>query len=117
MNMIFKITASFFATDFRSNSSNLSLEFNADIFGDTDSQNNGLLTTAGNALPVEFGGDGVCPEMCLQVASLAGDNSGETQFAPTFSASNTKKVPEPSHIVGMLAAVGLLATFRIKNIA
>lgn len=44
---------------------NLSLEFNSDVFGDPDSQNLGLLTIAGNPLPVSIGGDDICPTQCL----------------------------------------------------
>jgi hypothetical protein len=98
-----KITASLFATDFFSNTTNLSLEFNSEEFGDIDSQNLALLTIAGNAFEV-------CTEDCLQTAELFGDNTGETQFAPTF-----KAVPEASPATGLLVIFGLIGVNQIRK--
>ncbi len=85
-----KITAAQFATDFFANTTNLNLELNSEKFGDINSQNQALLTIAGNPFDV-------CTEDCLQTAELFGDNTGETQFAPTF-----KAVPEPTTAAGLL---------------
>jgi hypothetical protein len=96
-----QITASFFGTNFFSNSTNLSLEFNSDVFGDDNSQNLGLLTTAGNPLL------GVCTTDCLQTANLIGDNTGNTQFAPVFT-----PVPEPLTLLGATTAIALGTSFK-----
>ena len=97
-----QITASFFGTDYFSGNTNLSLEFNSDVFGDDDSPNLGLLTTAGNPL------SGVCPSGCLQTAQLSdNDNTGQTQFAPAFTA-----VPEPLSLLEATVAMGFGAAFK-----
>ena len=105
-----KITAAFFGTDFFSNDTNLSLELNSDVFGDLDSQNLGLLTIAGNPLPIADGGDGICPTQCLQTAPLFGSNSGEEQFAPNFT-----PIPESSPVVGLLTALGLVTGSQLRK--
>jgi hypothetical protein len=92
-----EITAAQFGTDFRAGgNTHISLEFNSEKFLDRNSQNLALLTTAGNPF-------GVCVSNCLQTAVLVGDNTGQTQFAPSFFA-----VPEP--VTGALLALGLLGT-------
>lgn len=96
------ITASLFGSDFFTNSANLSLEFNAQVFGDDDSENLGLLASGGNPLM------GFCPVNCLQTAELFGSNIGQTQFAPTFVA-----VPEPMTLLG--AGVALAFGAGIKR--
>jgi hypothetical protein len=97
-----QITASFFGTDYFSGNTNLSLELNSDVFGDDDSPNLGLLTTAGNPLL------GACPSGCLQTAQLSeNDNAGQTQFAPVFTA-----VPEPLSLLGATVAIGFGAAFK-----
>ena len=105
-----KITAAFFGTDFFSNDTNLSLELNSEQFGDDNSENLGLLTIAGNPLPVNEGGDGICPAQCLQTAPLLGSNSGEEQFAPNFT-----PIPESSPVVGLLTALGLVAGTQLRK--
>jgi hypothetical protein len=98
-----KITASLFGTDFFSNTTNLSLEFNSGEFGDLNSQNIALLTIAGNPFDV-------CTEDCLQTAEIFGDNTGETQFAPTFTA-----VPEASPATGLLVTFGLVGVYQLRK--
>jgi len=98
------ITASLFGSDFFSNSDNLSLEFNADVFGDDDSENLGLLAAGGNPL------QGFCPANCLQTAELNGSNAGQTQSAPTFVA-----VPEPMTLLGAGAALAFGAGFKRRQ--
>jgi hypothetical protein len=98
------ITASLFGSNFFVNPTNLSLEFNADVFGDNDSENLGLLASGGNPLL------GFCPDNCLQTAELNGSNDGQTQFAPTFTA-----VPEPMTLLGATAAIALGTTFKRRS--
>ncbi|WP_413163702.1 hypothetical protein ACL6C3_29885 [Capilliphycus salinus ALCB114379] len=98
-----KITAARFATDFFSNITNLNMELNSGVFGDPDSQNQGTLTIAGNPFDV-------CTEDCLQTAELFGDNTGETQFAPTF-----KAVPEASPATGLLVTFGLVGVYQLRK--
>ena len=98
-----EITAAAFGTDFFSNATNLNLELNSEEFGDLDSQNQGTLTIAGNPFDV-------CTEECLQTAELFGDNTGETQFAPTF-----KAVPEASPATGLLVIFGLVGVNQIRK--
>jgi hypothetical protein len=100
-----KITAARFATDFFANTTNLNLELNSEEFGDLNSQNQGTLTIAGNPFDV-------CTEDCLQTAEIFGDNTGETQFAPTFTA-----VPEPTTAAGLLifGALGAVLTRQKKQ--
>ena len=105
-----QITAAQFATDYFSNTTNLSLELNADMFGDMDSPNLGLLTIAGNPLPVGIGGDGICPSECLQTADLFDANGGQTEFAPTFT-----PVPETSPTMGLLGVLGLMGVNQIRK--
>jgi hypothetical protein len=106
-----QITAAYFGTDFFSNTTNLSLEFNTGIFGDTNSQNLGLFTTAGNPLPITSGGNDICPVSCLQTASLFGDNTGATEFAPTFT-----PVPESSPAIGLLVTLGLVGINQLRRL-
>ncbi|ELR98228.1 PEP-CTERM sorting domain-containing protein [Gloeocapsa sp. PCC 73106] len=95
------ITAAQFATDFFANTTNLNLELNSQEFGDDDSQNNGLITTAGNPL------QGVCPGECIQTSQLLESNLGQTQFAPTF-----EPIPEPITILGSLTALGFATIMK-----
>jgi hypothetical protein len=106
-----QITAALFGTDFFSNTANLSLEFNSGAFGDTNSQNLGLLTVAGNPLPIASGGDDICPTECLQTAPLFGDNTGQTEFAPTFT-----PIPEASPVMGLLGFFGLMGVNQIRKL-
>ncbi len=69
-----------------------------------------MLTIAGNPLPISDGGDGICPENCLQTAPLFGDNTGETEFAPTFTA-----VPETSPTTGLLVIFGLIGASQLRK--
>ncbi|OZH54651.1 hypothetical protein AFK68_09580 [Hydrocoleum sp. CS-953] len=113
-----EITAALFGTDFFSNTTNFNLEFNSEVFGDPDSQNLGLLTIAGNPLPTSIGGDGICPENCLQTAPLFGDNTGETEFAPTFNAvleTSPNAVPETSPTAGLLVVLGLIGVSQLRK--
>ena len=88
------IVAAAFANDwFAGSIANISLELNSNVFGDTNSQNLGLLTMAGNPLDT-----GTCPAGCLQTATVLGDNTGQTQFAPVFTA----QVPEPAPLALLL---------------
>ena len=82
----------------------------SDQFGDDNSENLGLLTIAGNPLPVSMGGDGICPAQCLQTAPLSGSNIGEKQFAPNFT-----PIPESSPIAGLLTALGLVAGSQLRQ--
>ncbi|MEB3282895.1 MAG: hypothetical protein VKK42_28640 [Lyngbya sp.] len=98
-----EITAAAFATDFFANTTNLNLELNSEEFGDINSQNQGTLTIAGNPFDV-------CTQDCLQTAELFGDNTGETQFAPTF-----KAVPEASPATGLLVTFGLVGVYQLRK--
>ncbi|NEQ86815.1 MAG: hypothetical protein F6K26_44220 [Moorea sp. SIO2I5] len=98
-----EITAAQFATDFFSNTTNLNLELNTEEFGDPDSQNQALLTLAGNPFDV-------CPDDCLETAPIFGDNTGETEFAPTFTA-----VPEASPVAGLLVTFGLIGVNQLRK--
>lgn len=104
------IEAAFFGTGFFAGTTNITMELNSDVFGDTDSQNIGLLTVAGNPLPIADGGDGICPVECLQTAPLFGDNVGQTQFAPTFM-----RVPEPISLALFGVGLAALAQRRISR--
>ncbi|MFN5514883.1 MAG: PEP-CTERM sorting domain-containing protein [Cyanobacteriota bacterium] len=98
------VTAALFGSDFFANSANLSLEFNAEVFGDDDSENLGLLASGGNPLL------GFCPGNCLQTAALNGSNAGQTQFAPTFVA-----VPEPMTLVSAGVAIAFGAGIKRRQ--
>jgi hypothetical protein len=96
------ILAAAFANDwFAGSVANISLELNSNVFGDNNSQNLGLLTTAGNPLT-----GGVCTAGCLQTANVSADNTGQTQFAPVFTA----QVPEPGPLA--LLSAGLIPLYR-----
>ncbi len=100
------ITAASFSNDWTAGTNNIALELNSELFGDTDSQNLGLLTIAGDPLA------GACTADCLQTAALFGDNTGQTEFAPNFT--NTS-VPEPSAILGLLAVSSIGALVSRKK--